>query len=338
MLAFAARPLLLVLAMTAVGDSAGAPIAVVTGGNTGIGYYTAGQLASAGYAVVIGCRSVARGEAAAATLTEAGGDVINRQLDLSSFASVLKFAEELKGMDGELKLLICNAGLNSASAEQEPSRQLSSDGVDKLYQTNYLSHFLLTLLLLPLLRRAKGRVINVSSVVHRSASLDDFSITTEIRDPYVSLYGLSKLAQIVSSYALHKRYGEDVAFHCVNPGGVASDIWRGYAGWQQAVFSRLLISPETAAKTVVKAATADEGCVPAPPRYWNGYRGASLSTLFEFWSPIAAREALEVSEPSQDHQSPALQEALWEQSALAGTAISKAGCWRLWNWVASAVD
>lgn len=217
-------------------------------------------------------------------------------------------------MDGELKLLICNAGLNSASAEQEPSRQLSSDGVDKLYQTNYLSHFLLTLLLLPLLRRAKGRVINVSSVVHRSASLDDFSITTEIRDPYVSLYGLSKLAQIVSSYALHKRYGEDVAFHCVNPGGVASDIWRGYAGWQQAVFSRLLISPETAAKTVVKAATADEGCVPAPPRYWNGYRGASLSTLFEFWSPIAAREALEVSEPSQDHQSPALQEALWEQS------------------------
>eukprot|EP00439_Symbiodinium_sp_Y106_P016881 s7920_g2.t1 len=132
--------------MAAVGDSAGAPIAIVTGGNTGIGYYTAGQLASAGYAVVIGCRS-------------AGGDVINRQLDLSSFASVLKFAEDVKGMDGDLTLLVCNAGLNSASAEQEPSRQLSSDGVDKLYQTNYLSHFLLTLLLLPLLRRAKGRVI-----------------------------------------------------------------------------------------------------------------------------------------------------------------------------------
>ncbi|CAE7216259.1 DHRS13 [Symbiodinium sp. CCMP2592] len=93
MRALAARPWLLVLAMAAVGDSAGAPIAIVTGGNTGIGYYTAGQLASVGYAVVIGCRSVARGEAAAAALTEAGGDVINRQLDLSSFASVLKFAE-----------------------------------------------------------------------------------------------------------------------------------------------------------------------------------------------------------------------------------------------------
>eukprot|EP00913_Durusdinium_trenchii_P003847 g3562.t2 len=116
-----------------------------------------------------------------------------------------------------LDLLVCNAGMNSASAKQErmerrvlpvrhhsgrrgrgqaePSEQLSEDKVDILYQTNYLSHFLLTLLLLPLLRRARGRVISVSSVVHRSASLEDFDRTRAVREPYASLYGLSKLAQ-----------------------------------------------------------------------------------------------------------------------------------------------
>lgn len=286
------------------------PLAIVTGANTGIGFHTAEALAERGFHVILACRSLERGANALAA-AQGKGSAELRRLDLSSFASVQAFAADFKG---PVDLLLCNAGLNSASANQEPDSQLSEDKVDVLYQTNYLSHFLLTLLLLPLLRRARGRVINISSVVHRSAGLDDFEITCKIRQPYVSLYGLSKLAQIVSSYALHARYGEEVAFHCVNPGGVASDIWRGFAGWQQKVFSSVLISPKTAASTVVAACTAKEAAAPCRPRYWNGYLGADRSVLLEFWSPFPAREALVESQPSQDHQDPKLAEQLWEQS------------------------
>lgn len=297
------------------------PLAIVTGANTGIGFHTAGSgrlpcpeaLAERGFHVILACRSVERGANALAA-AQGKGSAELRRLDLSSFASVQAFATDLGILGRPVELLVCNAGLNSASANQEPDGQLSEDKVDVLYQTNYLSHFLLTLLLLPLLRRARGRVINIS-VVHRSASLDDFEITTRIREPYVSLYGLSKLAQqIVSSYALHARYGEEVAFHCVNPGGVGSDIWRGYAGWQQKLFSSILISPKTAASTVVAACTAKEAAAPCRPRYWNGYLGADRSALLEFWSPFPAREVLVESQPAQDHQDPKLAEELWEQS------------------------
>jgi len=286
------------------------PVAIVTGANTGIGFYTAEELSGRGFHVILACRSLDRA-ANALEAAQLRGSAELKRLDLSSFASVQDFASS---MDRPIDLLVCNAGLNSASANQEPEGQLSVDQVDVLYQTNYLSHFLLTLLLLPLLRRARGRVVNISSVVHRSASLDDFEITCKVRQPYVSLYGLSKLAQIVSSYALHARYGEEVSFHCVNPGGVASDIWRSYAGWQQKVFSAILISPATAASTVVAACTTTDGAAPAKPRYWNGYLGADRSALLEFWSPFPARERLVESQPAQDHQDPKLAEQLWLQS------------------------
>ncbi|CAK9011330.1 unnamed protein product [Durusdinium trenchii] len=287
------------------------PLAIVTGANTGIGFHVAEDLASRGFHVILACRSLDRGAEALAAAQQRGSAEL-RRLDLASFASVRTFASDLQTQ--RLDLLVCNAGMNSASAKQEPSEQLSEDKVDILYQTNYLSHFLLTLLLLPLLRRARGRVISVSSVVHRSASLEDFDRTRAVREPYASLYGLSKLAQIVSSYALHARYGEEVSFHCVNPGGVGSDIWRGFPGWQQKIFSTILITPATAASTVVTACTSPDAAAPCKPRTGNGYKGADRSVLLEFWSPFPARERLVESQPSQDHQDPQLAEKLWEQS------------------------
>ncbi|CAJ1343807.1 unnamed protein product [Effrenium voratum] len=289
-----------------------APLAIVTGANTGIGFHTAEQLSARGFHVLLACRSLDRGQDALRA-AQAKGSAELMRLDLASFASVQTFAREVQAMDRPLALLVCNAGMNSASANQETAHQLSEDKVDVLYQTNYLSHFLLILLLLPLLK-SRGRVVSVSSVVHRSASLDDFQLTSSVREPYVSLYGLSKLAQIVSSYGLHDRYGKEVSFHCVNPGGVASDIWRGYAGWQQKVFSAVLISPATAASTVVSACISSEGQAPCRPRYWNGYLGADRLRSLEFWSPFAAREQLVESQVCQDHQSPELVEQLWEQS------------------------
>eukprot|EP00435_Cladocopium_sp_Y103_P000272 s4626_g1.t1 len=134
------------------------PLAIVTGANTGIGFHTAESLAERGFHVILACRSLERGADALAA-AQGKGSAELRRLDLSSFASVQAFAADL---EGPVDLLVCNAGLNSASANQEPEGQLSEDQVDVLYQTNYLSHFLLTLLLLPLLRPVARLMTGVS--------------------------------------------------------------------------------------------------------------------------------------------------------------------------------
>mmetsp|Transcript_82077 Transcript_82077/g.211511 ORF Transcript_82077/g.211511 Transcript_82077/m.211511 type:complete len:133 (+) Transcript_82077:2-400(+) len=114
---------------------------------------------------------------------------------------------------------------------------------------------------------------------------------------------------------MHRRFKEcGVAFHCVNPGGVASDIWRNYPAWQQRLFNALLIAPETAARTVVQASVSEEGAHPAEPMYWNGYMGASRSPLFEYWSPLAAGDNLVPSEPSEDARDPDLAAQVWDDA------------------------
>jgi len=281
------------------------PLAVVTGTSTGIGFHTAGQLAVKGYDVICACRRPDRANEVLVCLKDWYGHRISvefAELDLTSFASVQHFASGLSARHKALDLLVCNAGVNSASVDQDPEGQLSEDGIDVLYQTNFLSHLLLVILLLPLLRAAmSGRVISVTSVVHRGANLADFSSVQRVREPYVSLYGLSKLAQIVTARELHRRFGrQGIAFHSVNPGGVSTDIWRGYSSWKQYVFRVILASPETAAETVVMASSSSDGAPPSTPLYWNGYMGASRSSIFEYWSPRPARASLVSSEPSSD--------------------------------------
>jgi len=308
----------LLLCAGQVGAHKAPPLAVVTGANVGIGFHVAGQLAAKGYHVVLGCRNRARAEEAIARLRTRFGEETHVEfslLDLGSFNSVQQFAAGLLSSHQKLDLLVCNAGLNSASAPQEPNQQLTVDGVDLIYQTNFLSHLLLILLLLPLLKAAQGRVINISSVMHRSASTDKFQLVDQVRSPYVSLYGLSKLSQILVGTALHRRYGEEVSFHCVNPGGVASDIWRDYPAWKRRLLSLLLMSPAAAAETVVASCLCEEGRAPSRPRYWNGYCGAGRHTFFEYWSPLRAGTMLVPSEPSLDACNNELAEEVWRQSA-----------------------
>jgi len=304
------------------------PLAVVTGASTGIGFHTAGQ-AVKGYDVVCACRNPTRAKEVTQSIRDWYGkgrplSVEFRELDLASFASVQTFAAGMVARAQPLDVLVCNAGVNSALVPQEPENQLSQDGVDLLYQTNFLSHLLLVLLLLPLLRAAYGRVLSVSSVVHRGASREHFRLIKSVREPYTSLYGISKLAQILATHELHRRFTRRnlVSFHCVNPGGVSSDIWRDDPGWKQLLFKGVLATPETAAQTVVRAAECWDGRPPASPRYWNGYMGAGKLSAFEYWSPWSARARLVESEPSLDARDPELARQVWEESI---EAISSAG-------------
>jgi NAD(P)-dependent dehydrogenase (short-subunit alcohol dehydrogenase family) len=146
--------------------------------------------------VVLACRDQGRGAAARdalnqqrrnETLTHSTdrGRALLRLLDLGDLGSVASFATGLQQwLDGggmRLRLLVCNAGLNSASASAAAEAQLTADGVDLLYQVNYLSHFYLTCLLLPVLHRAAlasarpSRVLNITSVMHRHADPGAFT-------------------------------------------------------------------------------------------------------------------------------------------------------------------
>lgn len=144
-------------------------IAIVTGGNSGIGLVTARELARKGAHVTIGTRSSSKGmeakkEICGALGTERPCNVDVLALDLASLEKVAEFADNFKQKHKTLDILILNAAVMACPF------QLSADGYEMQFATNHLGHFLLTQLLLPLLDKSPdGRVVTVSSSAHRGA-------------------------------------------------------------------------------------------------------------------------------------------------------------------------
>jgi NAD(P)-dependent dehydrogenase (short-subunit alcohol dehydrogenase family) len=136
---------------------------LVTGGNSGIGFECASQLARAGWRVLIASRNrEASAEAARRIARETGNDAVSEMgLDLASTESVRRLAREIEAVGIRLRALVCNAGL------QVSGRHLSPDGFELTFAANHLGHFLLTnLLLARLLANAPARIVIVSSGVH----------------------------------------------------------------------------------------------------------------------------------------------------------------------------
>ena len=152
--------------------------ALLTGGNSGIGFECARALARAGWHVLIASRDrAASAEAVRRIVHESGdGSASELGLDLGSIAAVRRFAEEISERDVPLKALVCNAGL-----QVHRGPQLSADGYELTFAVNHLGHFLLTNLLLSrLLRNAPARIVVVSSGVH------DPNLRTGMPKPAVS--------------------------------------------------------------------------------------------------------------------------------------------------------
>ena len=142
---------------------------VLTGGNTGIGKFTALDLARRGGRVIIACRDATRGLSAVADIKkESGNDqVFFRSLDLASCQSVREFSERLLEEESRLDVLILNAGVMFTPNVR------TKDGFEMQFGVNHLGHFLLTHLLLGRLRAcAPSRVVVVSSVTHNIGHLD----------------------------------------------------------------------------------------------------------------------------------------------------------------------
>jgi len=177
-------------------------VAVVTGANGGLGYETALALAQKNVEVVLACRNMPKAEAAQARILQAfpAARIHCLRVDVSSLREVREFAAQFHRQYGKLDLLINNAGVIM------PPYEVTADGFEQQLATNYLGHFALTGLLLPLLAGTPGsRVISVSSLSYKWAEIDFDDLQAQRGYRRRKAYGQSKRACLVFAYELHRR-------------------------------------------------------------------------------------------------------------------------------------
>jgi NAD(P)-dependent dehydrogenase (short-subunit alcohol dehydrogenase family) len=233
-------------------------VAIVTGANSGIGYEAALALAGKGATVILACRNIQQAETAVATINggQPPGSAETMQLDLADLASVRAFAETFAVRYQRLDLLINNAGV------MMPPASKTADGFELQFGTNHLGHFVLTALLLDLLRRTPGaRVVNVSSIAHRYGVIDLDDPNWEER-PYKesAAYGQSKLANLLFTSELQRRCeaaGIGVVAISCHPGWTRTNLQR-HSGLFSFLNPFLAMKPWQGALPTLYAATADE--------------------------------------------------------------------------------
>ncbi|MDE1155852.1 MAG: oxidoreductase [Acidobacteriaceae bacterium] len=180
--------------------------ALITGANSGIGYQAALELARAGAHVLLGVRSVAKGDEAVARIRAAvpAASVEVVSLDVASLSSIRSFVENYASRGVALDILVNNAGVMALA-----SRELTVDGFEKQFGTNHLGHFALTGLLLPQLLASRAaeapRVVTVASLAHRGGKLAWDNLQLEQGYTAWDAYNNSKLANILFARELDKR-------------------------------------------------------------------------------------------------------------------------------------
>jgi NAD(P)-dependent dehydrogenase (short-subunit alcohol dehydrogenase family) len=272
---------------------------LITGANSGIGFEASVAIARLGAEVVMVARDRGRGEAAlAAVRARSGSSNVSLLLcDFASLTAVRALAVAFAARHDRLDVLLNNAGSVS------DHRRVTEDGVEHTFAANYLSHFLLTNLLLDLLKKsAPARVVNVSSIGHRQGDMDFGNLQFEHGGYAVmKAYGRSKLAQILFTRELSERVkGSGVIVNAIHPGAVGTNIW-SHAPWFArpilAIARLFMLSPVAGAEPVVRlAASADV----------EGQTGGYY-------------ERFRLVEPSMLARDPAVAKRLWEESAeLAG--------------------
>ncbi|CAF3631557.1 unnamed protein product [Adineta steineri] len=238
---------------------------IITGSNSGVGKYTAIELAKRGAHIILACRDRKRTEEALKEICKLSGsnNVEIEIVDLASLKSIEECAKRLCGRLSKLDVLINNAGVMMASEK-------SVDGYEIHFAVNHLGHFLLTNLLLDLMKKApSARIINVSSVNHAFLNItinwDDINFTK----PYwkINAYSHSKLANILFTNELARRLQDtNITANSLHPGVVRTEVIRNILGHYQIILNTILLlitplwccftkSPEQGAQTSIYLAS-----------------------------------------------------------------------------------
>jgi NAD(P)-dependent dehydrogenase (short-subunit alcohol dehydrogenase family) len=213
-------------------------VIIVTGANSGIGYEAAREFARKGAQTILACRSMDKAEVALADIQAEIPDAQaeTMSLDLASLASVHQFADAFKAKYDRLDVLVNNAGIMMVPYAT------TEDGFESQLGTNHLGHFALTGLLIDLLLKTPdSRVVNVSSGGHRFGNMDFDNLMFEDGNGYSAMraYGRSKLANLLFTYELQRRYDAahtDAIAVAAHPGSSSTNLGnhlydRWYLSW-----------------------------------------------------------------------------------------------------------
>ncbi len=198
---------------------------IVTGGNSGLGFETAKKIAkNQDYKVILACRNPEKAREAVGKIKEETGNenILSMQLDTASLASVRKFAQDYEsGDNGRIYALLLNAGINGMNSG------LTEDGMEIVFQTNHLGHFLLANLLLPHME-ADGKIFSTSSDMHDSPmgkmvweGTEALAHPSEDGKKSRLRYSFSKLCNLYFVYELAGRLksdGSGIRVNAFNPG------------------------------------------------------------------------------------------------------------------------
>lgn len=229
---------------------------LITGATSGIGRETTLALASQGATLVLPVRNLEKGEAFKNEIVEKTGNhnIDLFECDLASLQSVRNFAAAFLAKYQELHILINNAGI----WESKPSK--SVDGIELTFAVNHLAPFLLTNLLLDVMKKsAPGRIVVVSSEAHRAGKINFNDLEGNSKWSSMGSYGQSKLANILFTRKLASLLANDkITVNCLHPGVVATRLFDKLPKFLMKLFSFFMITPEKGAATSIYLATSPD--------------------------------------------------------------------------------
>jgi NAD(P)-dependent dehydrogenase (short-subunit alcohol dehydrogenase family) len=231
---------------------------VMTGGTSGIGEVAAIALAKQGARIVLVARDPARAEVTLAKLRKANADADHEVhiAELSRIAEMKRVAGEIAASGPQIDVLVNNAGALFNT------RQVTEDGLEMTFATNHMAYFVVTNLLLPGLKSG-ARIVSTASDAHKGARLDFDDLQSERRYSGFSVYGKSKLCNILFNRELARRLaGTGITANCLHPGFVATRFGDNSGGLFQTVVKVAkplgAISPEEGAKTIIYLASSPD--------------------------------------------------------------------------------
>jgi NAD(P)-dependent dehydrogenase (short-subunit alcohol dehydrogenase family) len=237
-------------------DSNVKKIAIVTGGNSGMGKATVAALADKGFTVIMLCRNEQRGEEALHELMDnhEERDIVLMLCDLGSMEDIKRFTDEFKVLYSNVDILVNNAGVISLD------RRVTKDGLEEQFGVNHIGHFLLTLRLIECMNQG-SRIVVVASGAHKVGNIyfDDYNLNNSFN--VVKAYGQSKLANILFARELADRVKDKgITVNCCHPGAVATsmgvDRKTGFGTSITGLLKPFFLTPEEGAKTAIFLATS----------------------------------------------------------------------------------